>query len=140
MVEKADTPKFLGKLHQNRHTTRGLSVKTAELLLLVLTVFFLFNMLLISKLKIHLFMIILLLVRIMTSKMETLSFQFSVLFFFFLYSFLAGTTQTRKKLYNLVVFSLISSSVTLLPSLFLNTPSRHTPDASLLPSRTTVFD
>ena len=139
MVEKADTPKFLGKLHQNRHTTRGLSVKTAELLLLVLTVFFLFNMLLISKLKIHLFMIILLLVRIMTSKMETLSFQFSVLFFF-LYSFLAGTTQTRKKLYNLVVFSLISSSVTLLPSLFLNTPSRHTPDASLLPSRTTVFD
>ena len=139
MVEKADTPKFLGKLHQNRHTTRGLSVKTAELLLLVLTVFFLFNMLLISKLKIHLFMIILLLVRIMTSKMETLSFQFSVLFFF-LYSFLADTTLTRKKLYNLVVFSLISSSVTLLPSLFLNTPSRHTPDASLLPSRTTVFD
>lgn len=40
VVEKADTPKFLGKLHQNRHTTRGLSVKTAELLLLVLTGFF----------------------------------------------------------------------------------------------------
>jgi hypothetical protein len=45
-----------------------------------------------------------------------------------------------KKLYNVVVSLLISSSVTSLPFFFLNIPSRHTPDASLLPSLTAVFD
>jgi hypothetical protein len=83
-------------------------------------------------------MTILLLMRIMTSKTETLSFQFSVPFFdihFFQMQLYQG-----QKLYNVVVFSLISSSVASLPSLFLNTPSRHTPDASLLPSLTAVFD
>jgi hypothetical protein len=64
VVEKADTPKFLGKLHQNRHTTRGLSLKHAELLLLVVIGFFLFNMLLRAKLKIHLLKNILLLLMI----------------------------------------------------------------------------
>jgi hypothetical protein len=80
VVEKADTPKFLGKLHQNRHTTRGLSLKHA-VIVTGCNRFFLFSILLRSKLKIHLLKNILLLLMIMTSKMETLSFQFSVPFF-----------------------------------------------------------
>jgi hypothetical protein len=70
--------------------------------------------------------------------METLSFQFSVPFFNI--HFLQIQLYQGKKLYNVVVFSLIFSSATSLPSLFLNAPSRHIPDASLLPSRTAAFD
>jgi hypothetical protein len=69
--------------------------------------------------------------------MEILSFQFSVPFFDV--HFLQIQLYQRNN-YNVVVFSLIFSSVTLLPSLFLNAPSRHTPDASLLPSCTAAFD
>jgi len=72
----------------------------------------------------------------MTSKMETLSFQFSVPFLIFIS---CRYNSTKEKLYNVVVFSLISSchlAAIPLPQLSF----KAHPDASLLPSRTAVFD